>query len=100
MLRGLCMILLTVEKKKSGQLLMEGAKSVEEFYFGMCKLLRADSFNGIHLTRSCAKCSLFCIIEERWLRKRQDASFKFVLPQLIHTVKWKYNILFKQVKKN
>ena len=43
---------------------------------------------------------IILVIEERWLRKRQDASFKFVLPQLIHTVKWKYNILFKQVKKN
>ena len=43
---------------------------------------------------------IILVIEERWLRRRQDASFKFVLPQLIHTVKWKYNcILFKQVKK-
>ena len=53
-------MILTAEKKKSGQLLMEGEKSAEEFYFGMCKLLRTDSFNGIHLTRSCAKCLLFC----------------------------------------
>ena len=43
---------------------------------------------------------IILVIEERWLRKRQDGSFKFVLPQLIHTVKWKYNyILLKQVKK-
>ena len=39
--------------------------------------------------------------EELWLRKRQDMSFKFVLPQFIHTVKWKFNyIVFGHIKKN
>ena len=39
-------------------------------------------------------------IEELWLRRRQDMSFKFVLPQLIHTVKWSFGcIIFSQLKK-
>ena len=36
-------------------------------------------------------------IEEIWLLKRQDTNFKFVMPQLIHTTKRKfdYNIFRK-----
>ena len=30
-------------------------------------------------------------IEEIWLLKRQDRKFKFVMPQLIHTTKWKFD---------
>ena len=30
-------------------------------------------------------------IEEIWLLKRQDRKFKFVMPQLIRTTKWKFD---------
>ena len=38
-----------------------------------------------------------CDIKEIWLEKKQDTNFKFVLPQLIHTTKWKFNyIIFRK----
>ena len=64
-----------------------------------------------NLSRIWAKCSLFCwslrIVNSHYinysgdiLRKKQDMSFKFVLPQLIHTVKWKFDyILFRKARK-
>ena len=40
-------------------------------------------------------------IEEVWLRRRQDKSFKFMLPQLIHTTKWRFEyIIFRKIPKN
>ena len=39
-------------------------------------------------------------IEKLCLRKTQDMSFKFLLPQLIQTVKWRFDyIISRQVKK-
>ena len=36
-------------------------------------------------------------IEEIWLLKRQDTKFKFVMPQLIYTTKWKFDyIIFRK----
>ena len=32
-------------------------------------------------------------IENIWKEKRQDTKFKFVMPQLIHTPKWKQNYI-------
>ena len=40
-------------------------------------------------------------IEELWLMKRHDMKFKFILPQLIHTVKWKLDyIIFRKNTEN
>ena len=40
---------------------------------------------------------IICDIKEIWLEKKQDTNFKFVLPQLIHTTKWKFNyIIFRK----
>ena len=40
-------------------------------------------------------------IEELWLIKRHNGKFKFTLPQLIHTVKWKFDyIIFKKNTEN
>ena len=39
--------------------------------------------------------------EELWLMKRQDTKFKFVLPQLVYTVKWKFDyIIFRKITEN
>ena len=35
--------------------------------------------------------------EELWLMKKQDTKFKFILPQLIHNTKWKFDcIIFRK----
>ena len=40
-------------------------------------------------------------IEELWLIKRQDTNFKFILLQLLHTAKWKFdNIIFRKNTEN
>ena len=40
-------------------------------------------------------------IEELWLRRTQDMNFRFVLPQLIHTVKWRFDyLILRPVKKH
>ena len=40
-------------------------------------------------------------IEELWLMKRQDTKFKFTLPWLIHTTKWKFDyIIFRKNTEN
>ena len=40
-------------------------------------------------------------IEELWLIKRYDRKFKFILPQLIDTVKWKFDyIIFSKNTEN
>ena len=39
-------------------------------------------------------------IEELWIMKRHDMKFKFILPQLIHTAKWKFDyIIFRNILK-
>ena len=32
-------------------------------------------------------------VEKHWLMKRHGMKFKFILPQLIHTVKWKFDYI-------
>ena len=32
-------------------------------------------------------------VKEVWLETIQDTSFKFVVPQLIHTTKWKFDYI-------
>ena len=45
--------------------------------------------------------NFFFDIEECCLSRRQDMSFEFVLPQLIHTAKWTFDyIILRHVKKN
>ena len=40
-------------------------------------------------------------IEELWLMKIQDTKFKFTLPWLIHTTKWKFDyIIFRKNTEN
>ena len=32
-----------------------------------------------------------------WIKKRQDTKIKFIMPQLIHTTKWKFDyIIFRK----
>ena len=39
--------------------------------------------------------------EELWLMKKHDMKFKFILPQLIHTVKWEFDyIIFRKNNEN
>ena len=36
-----------------------------------------------------------------WLMKKHDIKFKFILTQLIHTVKWKFDyIIFRKITEN
>ena len=52
------------------------------------------------LLELCDRKQIIFDIEELWLRTRQDMNFKFVLPQLIHTFKWKFDyIIFRHIKK-
>ena len=40
-------------------------------------------------------------IEKLWLMKRHYMKFKFILPQLIHTAKWKFDyIIFRKNTEN
>ena len=39
-----CMFGISSRREKRGLLLMAGAEFVRKFYFGVCKLLRADAF--------------------------------------------------------
>ena len=49
----------------------------------------------------CEYDQIICDIEERWLMKRLDTKFKFILPQLIHSVKWKFDyIIFRKNTEN
>ena len=83
---------------------------VSNFYFDMCKLLRADALveifrefePNVHYSVDSLRIvnSHYINYSGDILRKKQDMSFKFVLPQLIHTVKWKFDyILFRKARK-
>ena len=67
-----------------------------EFY-----LLRRTK--NVHMGLNCSLLTLrehkqiISDIEEIWLLKRQDMKFKFVMPQLTNTTKWKFDyIIFRK----
>ena len=58
---------------------------------------------NVHMELNCSLLTLreheqiISDIEEIWLLKREDTKFKFVMPRIIHTTKWKFDyIIFRR----